>query len=78
MSGRLAGKVVVVTGAAQGIGFGCARKGCRGRRSRGAGRYSEGTRGRGGGEDSRGRLAAIFQFADVTDETQCAALVAQQ
>jgi len=75
MSGRLAGKVVVVTGAAQGIGFGCARKAA----GEGAAVVLGDIR-KERGEEAAAKIReegwrAIFQFADVTDETQCAALV---
>jgi NAD(P)-dependent dehydrogenase (short-subunit alcohol dehydrogenase family) len=75
MSGRLVGKVVVVTGAARGIGFGCARMvAAEGaavvlgdiQKERGEEAAAE-IRGEGG--------QAFFQFADVTDEAHCAALV---
>ncbi len=75
MSGRLAGKVVVVTGAAQGIGFGCARMAA----AEGAAVVL------GDIQKDRGEVAAekirkeggkaVFQTVDVTEETQCAALV---
>jgi NAD(P)-dependent dehydrogenase (short-subunit alcohol dehydrogenase family) len=75
MSGRLAGKVVIVTGAAQGIGFGCARIAA----SEGAavviGDIQEDLGQKAAAKiQSRGGQA-IFQFADVTDEAHCAALV---
>jgi len=76
MSGRLAGKVIIVTGAAQGIGFGCARMAAAEgaavvladiQRERGEEAASK-IRGEGGN--------AVFQYTDVIDEAQCAALVA--
>jgi NAD(P)-dependent dehydrogenase (short-subunit alcohol dehydrogenase family) len=75
MSGRLAGKVVVVTGAAQGIGLGCARmaaaEGARvvlGDVEKERGEQAEASIRKEGGQ-------AIFHRADVTDESQCSALL---
>jgi NAD(P)-dependent dehydrogenase (short-subunit alcohol dehydrogenase family) len=74
MSGRLAGKVVIVTGAAQGIGFGCARMAAAegasvvlGDLQRERGEEAAATIRKEGGR-------AIFQFADLTDESQSASL----
>jgi NAD(P)-dependent dehydrogenase (short-subunit alcohol dehydrogenase family) len=74
MSGRLAGKVVVVTGAARGIGFACAQMAA----AEGAA-VVLGDIQRELGEGAATKIReeggqAIFQLADVTDETQCAAL----
>src|SRR5689334_4199730 len=76
MAGRVQDKVVVVTGAAQGIGRGCAellaREGARvvvGDIQDGAGEaVASGIRAGGG--------AAHYVHADVQDEAECAALVA--
>jgi len=75
MSGRLAGKVVVVTGAAQGIGFGCARMAA----AEGAA-VVLGDIQKEKGEEAATKIRseegqAIFQQTDVTEEAQCAALV---
>jgi NAD(P)-dependent dehydrogenase (short-subunit alcohol dehydrogenase family) len=75
MSGRLVGKVVVVTGAAQGIGFGCARMVA----AQGAA-VVLGDIQKERGEEAAAKIRgeggqAFFQFADVRDEAQCAALV---
>src|SRR5215475_2291395 len=76
MSGRLAGKVIIVTGAAQGIGFGCARMAA----AEGAAVVLADIQ-KERGEESASKIRneggnAIFQYTDVTDESQCAALVA--
>ncbi len=76
MSGRLAGKVVVVTGAAQGIGFGCARMAAAEGASVVLGDIQKEK-----GEEAVAKIRneggqAIFQLVDVTDEGQCASLVA--
>src|SRR5438128_5233050 len=75
MSGRLTGKVVVVTGAAQGIGFGCARMAAVESAAVVLGDIQKER-----GEEAAAKIRkeggqAIFQLADVTDETQCSALV---
>lgn len=75
MSGRLAEKVVVVTGAAQGIGFGCARMAALEGASIVLGDIQKE-----GGEESASKIrseggTAVFHQTDVTDESQCAALV---
>jgi 3(or 17)beta-hydroxysteroid dehydrogenase len=74
MSGRLTGKVVVVTGAAQGIGFGCARMAA----AEGAA-VVLGDIQKERGEEAAAKICAeggraVFQFADVTQEDHCAAL----
>src|SRR5262249_31011260 len=76
MAGRLAGKVIIVTGAAQGIGFGCARMAA----AEGAAVVLADIQKK-RGEESASKIrseggSTIFQYADVTDEAQCAALVA--
>ena len=75
MAQRLSGKVVVVTGAAQGIGFECARMAA----SEGAS-VVLGDIQKERGEEAAAKIqkaggCAIFQYADLTDESQCAALV---
>ena len=75
MAGRLAGKVVVITGAAQGIGFGCARMAALEGASVVLGDIQKQR-----GEESASKIRsegghAIFQYTDVADESQCAALV---
>src|SRR6267378_6688103 len=75
MEQRLSGKVVVVTGAAQGIGFECARMAA----SEGAS-VVLGDIQKDRGEEAAAKIqkaggCAIFQYADLTDESQCAALV---
>src|SRR5262249_33286500 len=75
MSQRLAGKVIVVTGAAQGIGFECARMAAAEGASVVLGDIQKDR-----GEESAARIRAtggnaVFQHADLTDESQCAALV---
>jgi NAD(P)-dependent dehydrogenase (short-subunit alcohol dehydrogenase family) len=76
MTGRLAGKVIIVTGAAQGIGFGCARMAAAEGASVVLGDIQNDP-----GEQAAGKIRAdggqaIFQLADVTQEAQCSALVA--
>lgn len=76
MNARLSGKVVLVTGAAQGIGFECARMAA----AEGAA-VVVGDIQKDRGEESAAKIRAaggqaIFQLADLTDESQCAALVA--
>src|SRR5205807_10210973 len=75
MSKRLEGKIIVVTGAAQGIGFECARMAA----SEGAS-VVLGDIQKERGEEAAAKIqkaggCAIFQYADLTDESQCAALV---
>jgi len=75
MAQRLSGKVVVVTGAAQGIGFECARMAA----SEGAS-VVLGDIQKDRGEEAAAKIqntggCAIFQYADLTDESQCPALV---
>jgi len=75
MSKRLEGKIIVVTGAAQGIGFECARMAA----SEGAS-VVLGDIQKDRGEEAAAKIqkaggCAIFQYADLTDESQCAALV---
>ena len=75
MANRLMSKVVLVTGAAQGIGFGCARMAA----AEGAS-VILGDIQRDRGEEAAANIrkdggTAIFQQTDVTDESQCAALV---
>jgi len=67
--------VVVVTGAAQGIGFGCARMAAVESAAVVLGDIQKER-----GEEAAAKIRkeggqAIFQLADVTDETQCSALV---
>jgi NAD(P)-dependent dehydrogenase (short-subunit alcohol dehydrogenase family) len=74
MGNRLEGKVVIVTGAAQGIGFGCARMAA----AEGA-RVVLGDMQRDRGEEAATAIRkeggqAIFQPTDITDETQCRVL----
>jgi len=76
MSSRLQGKVIVVTGAAQGIGFECARMAAAEGASVVLGDIQKER-----GEESAAKIRAtggqaIFQLADLTEESQCAALVA--
>ena len=75
MAQRLSGKVVVVTGAAQGIGFECARMAAAEGASVLLGDIQKER-----GEEAAAKIqkaggCAIFQYADLTDESQCAALV---
>src|SRR5262249_39588209 len=75
MAGRLAGKVIIITGAAQGIGFGCARMAA----TEGAAVVLADIQ-KERGEESATKIrteggSAIFQYTDVTDEAQCGALV---
>jgi len=75
MSKRLEGKIIVVTGAAQGIGFECARMAA----AEGA-CVVLGDIQKERGEEAAAKIqkaggCAIFQYADLTDESQCAALV---
>src|SRR5499433_1316897 len=75
MAGRLAGKVIIVTGAAQGIGFGCAGMAA----AEGAAAVFADIQNE-RGEEAASKIRsqggnAIFHYADVTDEAQCAALV---
>ncbi|HLK06037.1 MAG TPA: SDR family NAD(P)-dependent oxidoreductase, partial [Candidatus Acidoferrum sp.] len=75
MSGRLSGKVVLVTGAAQGIGFECARMAAAEGASVVLGDIQKDR-----GEEAAAKIRAaggnaIFQLADLTQESQCAALV---
>ncbi len=75
MSNRLGGRVIVVTGAAQGIGFGCARLAA----AEGA-FVVLGDIQRERGEEAAAAIRkegsqAIFCHADLTDEAQCNALV---
>jgi len=75
MSERLAGKVVVVTGAAQGIGFGCARMAAAEGAAVVLGDIQK-ERGEEAAEKIRNEGGnAAFQSVDVTDEAQCAALI---
>ena len=75
MSGRLTGKVILVTGAAQGIGFGCARMAAAETAAVVLGDIQKER-----GEEAAAKIRAeggqaIFQSADVTEESQCASLV---
>lgn len=75
MAQRLSGKVVLVTGAAQGIGFGCARLAAAEGASVVLGDIQKDR-----GEQAAAKIRAdghraIFQLADLTEESQCAALV---
>jgi len=75
MAQRLSGKVILVTGAAQGIGFGCARMAAAEGASVVLGDIQKDR-----GEESAAKIRAeggqaIFHYADLTDEAQCAALV---
>ncbi len=75
MSGRLSEKVVLVTGAAQGIGFECARMAAAEGASVVLGDIQKDR-----GEESAAKIRsaggqAIFQYADLTQESDCAALV---
>ena len=75
MSKRLEGKVVLVTGAAQGIGFACARMAAAEGASVVLGDIQKER-----GEEAAAAIRkeggqAVFQHADLTDETQCIALV---
>ena len=75
MSKRLEGKIIVVTGAAQGIGFECARMAAAEGASIVLGDIQKER-----GEEAAAKIqkdggTAIFQYADLTDESQCAALV---
>jgi NAD(P)-dependent dehydrogenase (short-subunit alcohol dehydrogenase family) len=75
MPNRLQGKVVLVTGAAQGIGFECARMAAAEGASVVLGDIQKER-----GEDATARIhaeggRAIFHYADLTDESHCAALV---
>lgn len=75
MSNRLQGKVILVTGAAQGIGFECARMAAAEGASVVLGDIQTDR-----GEESAAKIRAqggqaAFQFADLTQESDCAALV---
>jgi len=75
MSGRLAGKVIIVTGAAQGIGFGCAHMAA----AEGAFVVLADIQ-KERGEEAAAKIRSdggqtIFQQTDVTEENQCAALM---
>jgi NAD(P)-dependent dehydrogenase (short-subunit alcohol dehydrogenase family) len=75
MASRLQKKVILVTGAAQGIGFECARMAAAEGASVVLGDIQKER-----GEEAAAKIqkeggAAIFQCADLTDESQCAALV---
>jgi NAD(P)-dependent dehydrogenase (short-subunit alcohol dehydrogenase family) len=75
MSNRLKGKVVLVTGAAQGIGFECAHMAAAEGASVVLGDIQNAR-----GEDSAAKIRAqngqaIFQYADLTQESDCVALV---
>lgn len=75
MAQRLSGKVIIVTGAAQGIGFGCARMAA----AEGA-FVVLGDIQKDRGEEAATKIRAeggqaIFQLADLTLEAQCAALI---
>jgi len=75
MAQRLAGKVVLVTGAAQGIGFACARMAAAEGASVILGDIQKER-----GEEAASKIQkeggnAFFQYVDLTDESQCAALV---
>jgi len=75
MSGRLSGKVVVVTGAAQGLGFECARMAADEGASVVLGDIQKER-----GEESAAKIRAqggnaLFQHVDLTREDDCAALV---
>src|SRR5438552_15334126 len=75
MSKRLEGKIIVVTGAAQGIGFECARMAAAEGASIVLGDIQKER-----GEEAAAKIqktggCAIYQYADLTDESQCAALV---
>ena len=75
MSQRLKGKVVLVTGAAQGIGFECARMAALEGASVVLGDIQKDR-----GEDAAAKIRsqggnALFQYADLTREDDCAALV---
>jgi len=75
MGQRLAGKVVLVTGAAQGIGFACARMAAAEGASVVLGDIQKD---RGEGAAAKIHAAggqAFFQYADLTQESDCAALV---
>lgn len=75
MSARLAGKVIVVTGAAQGIGFECARMAAFEGASIVLGDIQKDR-----GEEAARKIRsqggnAVFQYADLTREDDCAVLV---
>lgn len=75
MSQRLAGKVVLVTGAAQGIGFACARMAAAEGASVVLGDVQKER-----GEEAAAKIQkeggnAFFHFTDLTEEGQCVALV---
>jgi NAD(P)-dependent dehydrogenase (short-subunit alcohol dehydrogenase family) len=75
MAQRLSGKVVIITGAAQGIGFGCARMAAAEGASVVLGDIQKNR-----GEEAAAKIRAeggqaIFHYADLTDEAQCSALV---
>ncbi|HET9804493.1 MAG TPA: SDR family NAD(P)-dependent oxidoreductase [Candidatus Acidoferrum sp.] len=75
MSNRLAGKVVLVTGAAQGIGFECARMAAAEGASVVLGDIQK-DRGEEAAAKIRSQTAeAIFQYSDLTRESDCAALI---
>jgi NAD(P)-dependent dehydrogenase (short-subunit alcohol dehydrogenase family) len=68
--GRVEGKTIVVTGAAQGIGFACARR----LAEEGASVVLSDVK-RAEGEAAAAKLGARFVFADVTSESDCAGLM---
>ena len=75
MAHRLRGKIVIVTGAAQGIGFECARMAAAEGASVVLGDIQKDR-----GQEAAARILkeggqALFHLTDLTDESQCAALV---
>jgi len=75
MANRLHGKIVIVTGAAQGIGFECARMAAAEGASVVLGDIQKDR-----GQEAAARIVkeggqALFHLTDLTDESQCAALV---
>jgi len=75
MAHRLHGKIVIVTGAAQGIGFECARMAAAEGASVVLGDIQKDR-----GQEAAARILkeggqALFHLTDLTDESQCAALV---
>jgi NAD(P)-dependent dehydrogenase (short-subunit alcohol dehydrogenase family) len=74
MADRLAGKVIIVTGAAQGIGFGCARMAALEGASVVLADIQKDRCDEAAAKIRAEGAQAIFCHADVTDEAQCAAL----
>lgn len=75
MGNRLQGKVIVITGAAQGIGLGCARMAAAEGAAVVLGDIQKEKGNEGAAKIRSDGGQAIFQQADVTQESQCSSLV---